>query len=320
MRFYDPFFFSLLCLIPMLLWWRSRRQVSARLLFSDVGVFKRLGDRRAKWLSRCSLALRVVALVLIVIALARPQELGSLRESDKEAVDIMMVLDASLSMVATDLKPNRMEAAKKALASFVKKREGDRIGLVIFGEGAFTQVPLTFDHGLLLQLSQSVEPGAVGGGTAIGVALATGLNRLKSSEAQSKVMILVTDGENNSGTITPENASEIAASLGVKVYTVGVGKSVQGVFKLPNGQRFQSRLDETTLKRIAFKTGGAYFRAADTQGFESVYDQIDTLEKTALKTRELVLVDELFPSLLKWVIMLLVVELFVANFWLVRMP
>ena len=320
MRFFNPMFFFLLLFLPLIFWWRSRRSMFVRVLFSDVSVFKRLVDRKVKWLTRLSLILRIVALILIVVALARPQAVGSFRESEKEAVDLMLVLDTSLSMAATDLKPDRMTAAKKALTKFVKKRSGDRIGLIIFGEGAFTQVPLTFDHELLLNLVSPLELGSVGQGTAIGVAMATGLNRLRSSESKSKVMILVTDGENNSGGITPENAAEIAATLGVKIYTIGIGKTEKGSYQLPNGQRFQTRLDEVTLKRIAQKTGGAYFRAVDTDAFSDVYEQIDSLEKTTLKTRENVFVEELFPKLLQWVILLLMLEFFISNFLIVRLP
>ena len=209
---------------------------------------------------------------------------------------------------------------KKLWESFVSKRSGDRIGLVVFGEGAFTQVPLTFDHSLLMELVAPLEPGAVGGGTAIGTAIATGLNRLKASESKSKVMILVTDGENNSGVINPENAAEIAASLGVKIYTIGVGKTAEGIYRFPNGQRFKSRLDEPTLKRIAKKTGGSYFRATHLKAFSEIYTQIDALEKQSIKTKQYISVDELFERLLKWVILILVLEFLIFNFWIVRIP
>jgi Ca-activated chloride channel family protein len=243
------------------------------------------------YLRHLPFALRVVAIVFIIIALARPQTTNSWNTATTEGIDIVLDLDISTSMLAQDLKPDRIQAAKEVAASFINGRPTDNIGLVVFAGESFTQCPLTTDHAVLLNLLKDVRCGMIEDGTAIGHGLATAVSRLKDSQAKSKVIILLTDGTNNRGEIAPVTAAEIAQAYGIRVYTVGVG--TKGVAPYPIhtsiGVQYQNipvEIDETVLTKIAQITGGLYFRATNTTTLKEIYKEIDQLEKTKMSVQE----------------------------------
>ena len=253
------------------------------------------GGTRRLW-DKVPLALRTACLVLLVLAAARPQLFNVSREAKSPGVDIMLCLDTSGSMQALDFKLNekpvsRLTAVKKVVSEFIRKREMDRIGLVVFGAEAFTQSPLTVDKGLLLGLVEKMEVGMAGDRTAIGSAIAVGGKRLKDLEAKSKVLIILTDGRHNAGDITPEEAAQAVGALNIKIYAIGVGGKGPAPFPVNTffGRRVVHRevdLDETTLKKVANVGGGEYFRAADSERLSEIYDIIDRQEKTEVKVKE----------------------------------
>jgi Ca-activated chloride channel family protein len=236
--------------------------------------------------------IKTIALGLILVAIARPQSSSSWQDIKAEGIDIILTMDISGSMLARDLKPNRLEAAKLVAVDFIDKRVNDRIGLVIYAGESYTQSPLTTDHSVIKNLLGGLRNGMVEDGTAIGVGLATSVNRLKESEAKSKVVVLLTDGTNNTGDIPPLTAAEIARKFGVKVYTIAVGTNGMAPmpFSQPNGQIIYRNqkvsIDEVTLKKIAKQTNGKFFRATDNESLEGIYDQIDELEKTEIDVKE----------------------------------
>jgi Ca-activated chloride channel family protein len=239
------------------------------------------------------LAASLAGCALLMLALARPQSSDSWQDVEREGIDIIIAMDISASMLARDLKPDRLEASKRVAAEFIRDRPNDRIGLVVYEGEAFTQCPLTTDHRVLIDLFGQVRSGLIEGGTAIGMGLATALNRLRESEARSKVVILLTDGVNNAGTLQPMDAARIAEALGVRVYTIGVGtrgKAWSPVQRYANGQyRFDYvdvEMDEPLLERIANLTGGRYFRATNENKLREIYREIDRMEKTRMKVTE----------------------------------
>jgi Ca-activated chloride channel family protein len=265
--------------------------------------------------------LRMLALSLIIIALARPQKVlddDTITEESIEGIDIILSIDISESMKALDFKPNRLGAAKKAAKEFIEKRPNDRIGLVVYEGESYTACALTTDHDNLLKRLENLESGKLEGGTAIGMGIATGINRLRDSEAKSKVIILLTDGENNTGKIHPITASGYAKEMGVRVYTVGVGTT--GKVRMPGGFPFgnshiDSKLDEEMLKEIAENTGGNYYRAKNVKQLQSIYQEIDKLEKSKINTikykREL---PEAFHWFVVGALILLLMEFVIKNF------
>ena len=309
-RFADPAVLWLLTLIPALiacLWWR-RRRLRAELQFSSLEPFARI---RPTWRERARhvpIALRLIAVAVFVIALARPQSVASRQNMTTEGIDIVLLIDISGSMLAEDFSPNRLEAAKQVAGEFIDGRANDRIGLVIFAAESFTQCPLTTDYPVLKNLLRSVRQGMVGDRTAIGLAIANGINRVKESKAKSKVMILLTDGVNNSGEIDPITAAKIATTFGVRIYTVGVGAQGQAPYPVetPFGVRRQLmpvELDEKSLGAIADMTGGKYYRATDNQTLRGIYREIDRLEKTKIEVSAYKRYTDLFPF---WVLLGLV--------------
>jgi Ca-activated chloride channel family protein len=275
-------------------------------------------------------ALRTSCLILLALAAARPQFYNVSREIQSPGVDIILCLDTSGSMQALDFKLNgepvtRLTAVKKVVSDFLKKRDMDRIGLVVFGDEAFTQSPLTLDKGLLLGLIERVEIGMAGDSTAIGTAIAIGAKRLKDLEAASKILILLTDGRHNAGDITPSESAEAARSLGIKIYTIGVGGKGPAPFKVRTvfGVRVvhqQVDLDEETLRQVARIGKGKYFRAADTEGLSEIYDLIDREEKTESKVKEFFHFEELYLYFTIPALVLLALELFLKNTWLRIVP
>jgi len=233
------------------------------------------------------IVLRSLALAALIIALARPQSSLSWQDTTTEGIDIVIASDISGSMLAEDFKPNRLEAGKNIAIDFIQNRPNDRIGLVVFSGESFTQCPLTIDHSVLVNLYADIKNGMIEDGTAIGMGLATAVNRLKDSEAKSKVVILLTDGSNNSGSIPPVTAAEIAKQFNVRVYTVGIGTNGFAPYPVqtPMGvqyQRMKVDIDEGTLSKIASITGGKYFRATNNNALKDIYEQIDRLEKAKI--------------------------------------
>ena len=293
MTFANPgYLFLLLLLIPVIGWYiYELRKADASVQIGDTRVLQKQPKSLRVRLLHLPFILRVAAITLLSLALARPQLTNRWSSESTEGIDIMMALDISGTMLAEDLKPNRLEAAKQVASDFVLARPNDQIGLVVFAGESFTQCPLTIDHAVLVNLFQSVEYGMIEDGTAIGLGLANAVNRMKDSQTKSKVIILLTDGSNNRGDIDPQTAAEIAKTFGIRVYTVGVGSYGQArvPVQTPIGTQYitmDSEFDETTLQRIAQTTGGQYFRATDNSSLKKIYEQIDQLEKTKLRVRE----------------------------------
>ena len=290
-------YFVLLLLIPLLWWWERRRQRSA-LRFSDTsllpnpGVFERM-------LARLPLGFYSLALVFLTFALARPPKGRQFEELQTQGIDIMLGLDISGTMQAADFLPkNRLTVAKERAKEFVSRREGDRIGLVIFAATSLTQCPLTLDHKVLTDNLDRVDFGILEDGTAIGMGIASATARLKDSKAREKVIVLLTDGRNNTGDIDPLTAAQTAAALGVKIYTIGVGSKGPVPFPVDDpffGRRYiqvEVDLDPVTLEQIAEITGGKFFLATDPAALKQVYEEIDRLEPTTFKTRRYTLYQE----------------------------
>lgn len=306
----------LLVLIPLIgiEVWRRFSGKNPSLTFSDVSGLKDISGNWRAYGSWVSPLLQWMAFALIVLAIARPQYQNTTVERSAEGIDIVFTLDISTSMKAEDLKPNRLEAAKEVAEDFIDKRISDRIGLVIFARQSFTVVPPTLDYRLLKQLLADVEMGVVEDGTAIGMGLATAINRLKDSNAESKVIILLTDGQNNSGEIDPVTAADLAVSHDIRVYTIGAGTRGTAPYPVRDpifGDRYQNievDIDEEMLTQIADMTDGEYFRATDTEQLAQIYDQIDELEKTEIE--EVIYTDyqDLYPRFLFPGILLLVLS------------
>lgn len=284
-------FLWLLILIPLLgvYYYFKKDKLTATLNFSSFLLIKDI-PLSFKVQSRFfPYALRLLAMSLMIIALARPQSISGGKDVQTEGIDIMMSLDVSLSMLAKDFKPNRMEVAKNVIQKFIDQRPNDRIGMVIFGGEAFTQCPLTTDHKILKTLVAQVKAGSLGQGTAIGLGLANAVARLKDVDSKSKVIILVSDGVNNTGEIDPITAGELAKSYNIKVYSIGVGsrgKALQPVAMYPNGELQYDyadvEIDEALMKKISDETGGKYFRATDNKSLEQIYQEIDKMEKNII--------------------------------------
>jgi Ca-activated chloride channel family protein len=302
LRFAQPWFLLGIVLVVALLWWERRQRRRERAAaFSNLGL---LGQTSASWRARfrwLPRAARVVGLVALVVAIARPQSGTASREITSEGIDIVLCLDVSGSMKAEDFQPNnRLFVAKQTIRDFVKGRTNDRIGLVIFSGQSYTQCPLTLDYDVLLSLLDKVDFGMIEDGTAIGIGLANALNRLRESKAKSKLVILLTDGVNNRGEIEPMTAAEMAKTLGVKVYTIGAGKPGTAMYPVEDpifGKRYISlpnEIDEALLQQMADLTGGRYYRAKSGEMLERIYKEISTLEKTEVKVKEYVQYRELF--------------------------
>ncbi len=293
----SEYFFLLLLLIPYLLWYiLKNKRVDPALTMSDTTVYKYAPKSYKNHLLHVPFILRLLTFVMIVVVLARPQTSNSWKNTQVEGIDIMLVVDVSTSMLAEDLKPNRLEAAKNVAAEFIAGRPNDNIGLTIFAGEAFTQCPMTTDHAVLLNLFKGIktdiaQKGMIADGTAVGMGIASAVSRLKDSKAKSKVVIMLTDGTNNAGDISPLTAAEIAKSFGIRVYTIGVGTNGMAPYPVPVAGKVQYlnipvEIDSKTLSAIADKTDGAFYRATDNKKLEEVYKQIDQLEKTKLNVKQ----------------------------------
>ena len=329
-RFADPWLLILLLAVPLMIFYELKKMGSSRIRFSSLETLKALKPARSLAWRKVLLILRCAALSLLIMALARPQSGTTSTEIITEGVDIMLCLDTSGSMNALDFqlenkRVNRLQVVKKVVDEFIRGRQNDRIGMVVFAEEAFTQCPLTLDYGVLLSFLDRLEIGMAGDTTAIGSALATCVKRLKDLKSKSKVIILLTDGRNNTGTISPATAADIAKTHGIKVYTIGAGTEGEAPFLVDSlfGKHYVYQkvdLDEETLKEIAQKTGGRYFRATNTEALKTIYQQIDKMEKTEAKLKEYMEYDELFKYFLIPALCLILLEILLANTRFMKIP
>ena len=328
MHFASPYYLWLLTLlVPMIGYyvWRTL-QGGASIQISSVAGVVRAPRTVRYYLRHLPFALRAAAFALLVVALARPQDVEQNVRTNTEGIDIMLAIDVSGSMLARDFKPDRITAAKEVAGSFIADRYGDRIGLVAFAGEAFTQSPLTTDQSTLQTLLARIRSGLIEDGTAIGNGLATAINRLREREAKSKVIILLTDGVNNRGEIAPLTAAEIAKAQGIRVYTIGVG--TEGMAPYPAIDMFGNitfvnqkvEIDEKTLTAISDMTGGKYFRATDKAKLKAIYDEINQLEKSKVEVTEHVSYHELYLAWVLAALGLLLAEFLLANLVLKRIP
>ncbi len=302
-------------------WLARRRGRQAAVRYSNIDTLKRLRPSRRIVIRRFVEGLRILTIALLVLAMARPQTGRKQTQVRTEGIDIVLVLDTSGSMQALDLdadrpinrRRNRLQVAKEVVEEFVQGRANDQVGLVVFGNEAFTQCPLTLDHGIVATFLEGIEIGMAGDATAIGSALGTAVKRLRDSQAESKVIILLTDGRSNAGALSPQKAAEIAETFGIKVYTIGAGTRGKAPFVVDSlfGKQvvYESvEIDEKTLGDIAERTGGRYFRAEDTSALESIYEEIDEMEKTEIKTSSYMEYNEQFRRFLIPALALLLLE------------
>lgn len=325
MEWANPEWFWALLLLPIVLGiylYRFFTKRRASLTFSSTSIFEGITGNWKRHLHWLNLALFLGGLTFLILAMARPQLKLTTIERNAEGIDIVMVLDMSSSMRAEDLKPNRFEAAREVATEFVEKRISDRIGLVTFAMKSFTVCPPTLDYRLLKQLLGEVEMGVIEDGTAIGMGIATAINRLKDSETESKIIILLTDGQNNAGEIDPVTAADLAVTYGIKIYTIGAGTRGTAPYPVQDpifGRRYQNipvNIDEEMLTSVAELTGGRYYRATDTEQLFSIYEEIDELEKS--KVEEIIYTDyeDRYPMYLQLSILMLLSGFLIDRIWL----
>lgn len=323
-RFASPYFLLLLPLLPVIVWHRYRRHRTPAMASSALFPAANIPASPALRLHRLVPAIKYTVLCLMVVALARPQWGTERTEVLAEGINIVLALDLSESMAALDFKKkgrvvNRLEAVKGVVQEFVSKRSGDRIGMVVFGTHAYTQLPLTRDYNTMVSILDRLEIGAAGKSTAIGDAIGISLKRLADIESKSNIIILLTDGQSNAGELSPDTAGEIAAQKGVKIYTIGVGTRGKAPYLVKDplfGERYvyqQVNIDEDALRAIADKTGGLYFRAENLEGLQRVYDTIDAMETTAVKVDIFAEYNEIYPWLLIPALVMLPLYLILRN-------
>jgi len=323
----NPYYLYLLLLIvPAVIWYIIKRKKRyPTLQVSNSFAIQGLKPSWKNRLEHVPFVLRMLAFALIVVVLARPQSTNSWSNVSTEGIDIVVALDISSSMLAEDLKPNRLEAAKRVAASFINSRPNDNIGLVVFSAESFTQCPLTTDHAVLLNLFGGIQSGMIDDGTAIGLGLANSVNRIKDSKAKSKVVILLTDGSNNSGDIDPITAAGLAKTFGIRVYTIGIGTKGKAPypFQTAYGIQYQNIdvvIDELPLRQIASITGGQYYRATNNSRLKSIYNEIDKLEKTKMRVHEFSKKNEEYRNFGLAALILLLLEILLRNTVLRRLP
>ncbi len=326
MEFRHPAFLILLLLLPLISYISNRRK-KVSLAYSNINLLGKGHLSLKTTLFRFLPLLRAAAFAFFILALARPQQVTAEREYQTKGVDIVIALDISGSMMAEDFKPeNRLVVAKQEAVKFVKGRENDRIGMVVFAKKAYTQCPLTTDYGILIELIDQIQIGMIADGTAIGMGLATAVNRLRGSNAKSKVIILITDGSNNAGNIDPITAAELAKTFGIKVYTICIGRGGMVPFPVNDplfGKRYVQanvEIDEMTLRRIADITGGLFFRAREAQALSEIYEKINKLEKTEIKVKEYRSYNELFYLFLIPGLLVLLIEITASRTFLLKVP
>ncbi|RLB91645.1 MAG: aerotolerance regulator BatA [Deltaproteobacteria bacterium] len=331
MSFRDPLFLLLIPLVLAGAYYLRNRKIKASLTFPTDRILKQVRPSPKVLFSKNIYLLRIIALCLIAAALARPQSPVEESRIQTEGIDIVLALDVSTSMLAEDFtlqgkRVNRLDAVKDVVQSFIEGRKNDRIGLIAFAGRAYTVSPLTLDYSWLLQNLERVKIGMIKDGTAIGLGLASSLNRLKDTKAKSKVVILLTDGRNNAGDISPSLAAEAARALGIKVYTIGAGTKglapypVRDFFGNKVYQSVKIDIDEDSLMDIAAKTGAKYFRATDTKSLRKIYGEIDKMEKTPIEEKGYLEYKELFTGLLSIALALVLLEVGLSNTILRRIP
>jgi len=330
LSFKDPWFFLLLALVPLLIYWHFRRR-HGTVRFSSVNELKQISPSWALWARHGLLLLRCITVILLVVAIARPQKGREETRVSTEGIDIMLAVDVSTSMRAEDFlingeRHNRLYVVKKVVRDFINKRQNDRIGIVAFAGRPYTLCPLTFDHGWLLQQLDRAEIGMIEDRTAIGSAIAISTNRLRASTAKSKLIILLTDGRNNAGQIDPATAADAASALKVKIHTIGAG--TKGPVPVPYTDFLGNKvlrpmkidIDDESLEEIAQITGGEYFRATSTESLENIYKQIDEMEKTKIETTGYLEYKEFYPHFLISAIISFVILLGLSNTRFRRLP
>jgi Ca-activated chloride channel family protein len=320
------FFYLLFLLVPLIIWyiWKDR-EANAAIRFSTLKGFAGAGRTAKYWLRHILFAIRLIILSLIIIVLARPQSVNKWQDVNTEGIDIIIALDISGSMLAQDFKPDRLEASKAVAIEFVSGRPTDRIGLVVYSAESFTQCPLTTDHAVLINLFHDIKSGMIEDGTAIGMGLANAVSRLKDSKAKSKVVILLTDGVNNRGSIAPLTAAEIARTFNIRVYTIGVGTqgTAPAPVQTPYGVQIRQvpvEIDEQILQQIANTTDGKYFRATNNQKLIEIYKEIDQMEKSKVDVREYSRKEEEYLAYGLGAVILLLFEIIVRKTVLRNIP
>jgi len=321
-RFANPEFLVLLVIIPVMVFWyiKRNRKSGSTLRYSNLGIIKSVKNSPVKRYRHILFVLRVIVIGLLIICFARPQSGRSEEEIITEGIDIILAMDVSSSMLAEDFKPkNRLEAAKVVAADFVKGRNNDRIGLVVFSAQSFTQCPLTLDYGILLRFMEDIHIGMIEDGTAIGMALANCVNRLRDSKAKSKVVILLTDGRNNRGELDPITAAKVGKAYNIRIYTIGAGKRGDALYPIDDpifGKRYVKmpvEIDEDLLKQVASITGAQYFRATDKTSLEKIYAEIGEMEKTKIEVKEYTRYKELFVNYLLLALVMITAEIVLSQ-------
>jgi len=334
MRFQSPEFLILLLGLPFFLNWIKEKNKSIRIKYSSVKNIRKIPPSQKVLYRKKLILLRILAVAFLILALSRPQSEKESEEVNTEGIDIMIALDVSGSMRAEDFKPNnRLAAAKEVAKDFVKGRRNDRLGMVVFAGTSFTQVPLTLDYGVFLSLLDKIKMGMLPDGTGIGIAIANCANRLRESKAKSKVVILLTDGVNTVGKVDPVTAAKAAAVLGIRIYTVGIGK--EGGAPIPvfdpyrgkvylrdpaTGGLLKTELDEKTLKEIAKLTKGRYYRATNEEKLEKIFEEIGKMEKSKIGAKNYMKYKELFPIFLWLALAILAFEIIISNTVLRKVP
>ncbi|WP_300363881.1 VWA domain-containing protein [Fusobacterium sp.] len=316
-KFQDPYFFLL---IPLIVYLFFRKNKNSTLTVPSINNIKSYAFKSKKYL--IGKYLIFISCLLMVVGLARPQ-IVSEHKIKKEGIDIVVALDLSKSMLQEDFNPNRLEKSKELLSQFISKRTDDRIGLVIFGGDAYTKIPLTFDTNMLKDVIEKIDVNDITSNnqTAIGMGVGVAINRLKDSNSKSKVIILMTDGENNSGELSPMDATKLAKNFGIKIYTIGIGSYERnipwfgGVRKIKNNE-----LDENLLNAMAKETNGQYFRASDEKSFANIFDEINKLEKTEVEKQEFLQREELYFNFVKTSLLFLIVGIFLEFLIFIRIP
>ena len=306
-------------------YWFKGKNKSASLTYSSLKMFKGFSPSFRERFRHIPILFRLFAVALLIVAMARPQTYSSGENIYTEGIDIAMLLDISGSMLAEDFKPNRIDAAKNVIDDFIKGRTSDKIGLVVFAKESFTQCPLTIDYPVLRGLLKDIKSGMIEDGTAIGTAIANGVNRLKDSKAKSRVIILLTDGVNNSGEIDPLTAAQIAKTYGIRIYAIGVGTigNAPYPFQTPYGIRYQMvpvEIDEATLQKVAQITNGKYFRATNNSKLADIYKEIDKMEKTKVEVTSYRNAKELYYGWLTGGFMLLLFEVVLSRTLFRKIP
>lgn len=323
LRFANPEFLILLIIVPIMIIWYLRGIVKAggTLRFSNLGIIKNVSKTPSRKYRHVLFLFRLIVIILLIICFARPQSGHKEEEIITEGIDIVLAMDVSSSMLAEDLArhKNRLDVTKEVATDFIKDRTNDRIGMVVFAGKSFTQCPLTLDYGIVLNFLKQIHVRMIEDGTAIGMAIANCVNRLRASKAKSKVVILLTDGRNNRGELDPLTAARIAEALKVRIYTVGAGKRGEALYPIEDpflGKRYvpmKVDIDEEVLTNIANITGGKYYRATDKTSLEQIYNEIGELEKTRIEVKEFTRYKELFINFLAMAFGVLILEIVLAN-------